>query len=663
MFGAPSAAAAGRGGRPRPALRAAVLAGQLLLAGAVETSLCWRSGYNEQRCCEQKDATCWDAVFTAARCCPAEEGTAARPKAALASGRPRGDPSCWQDGYSYEECCGGEPKLGCWDSDFGPERCCRDVVPVELDGPLNATEEDMVDAFARLATSAAEGPLGCEDSPPGLWRLVKMASVALNVSRRYGMPGKRPSGEDMERIVRQVLSWVESSAAWEASQAACPQGALNAIDLAGPHIDKDLGEATAQAAYRLHLALQAALSKAGRWPPEEGGWPLLAGGLEFAPRLLGLTGKHTCHKSALRVFMYRIERFSHMTRPVLTCSQKMSQCTASVHIHRWLASGSCLTENPEEADLFYLPVYEACYNESSCGFGDDSERCYPVDFDPTKDLPYFQRRRGTDHIFVFGCNLLPFRDQLMIQTRQSIMVTVESFQAENFAGPNMLAWLSQWKDVVIPGYIPAWRISAMLDFNRPMIQRSLLVSFHGHSSRSRDVGYMYKRSPLAEVRDRVISYFWNASRCSAGPPVREYLRRMGQSRFCLIPAGLTAWTIHLYEAFFLGCVPVILSDEIAVPFQQEIDWPSLSLQVPTSIAMDELHRKLSEFSLGRLKVMHKNLARARCWLDYSRGWGAEGDDAAGCSPYQALLAALARRTARRGELYGLAPYWQPPPRT
>lgn len=32
-------------------------------------------------------------------------------------------------------------------------------------------------------------------------------------------------------------------------------------------------------------------------------------------------------------------------------------------------------------------------------------------------------------------------------------------------------------------------------------------------------------------------------------------------------AAHEAWTIHLYEAFFFGCVPVILSDDLTVPFQ------------------------------------------------------------------------------------------------
>lgn len=198
---------------------------------------------------------------------------------------------------------------------------------------------------------------------------------------------------------------------------------------------------------------------------------------------------------------------------------------------------------------------------------------------------------------------------------------------------------------------------------RPMIQRPLLVAFHGHSGKSPTVGHMYRRSPLAEVRDRVIKYFWNASESSVGPPVRDYFRRMGMSRFCLIPAGLTAWTIHLYEAFFFGCVPVILSDELTVPFQDEINWQSLSIRVPTTVDMADLHRKLSGFSLGRLKAMYRELASARCWFDYSRGWDGEGSSPGGCSPYRGLLSALEERVRRGRKLYSLGPHWEPPPTT
>lgn len=620
--------------------------------------LCWREGYDAKRCCEQKDASCWDGVFTEARCCSKGDGS-------LRAGS-RGNPICWLDGYSYEDCCGATSKAGCWDSEFTAERCCHEPSDDELVKPLDVTQVDMSEAYMRAMADAADSPLGCTDSPSGLWRSVKLASVALNLSRQYGMPGERPNRDTMKDMVQHATSWAQDKHAWMTAKASCPEGCLNLINLVILHIDKEFGIAQARHLYSLHQELMYELERVDDWQPQTA-WPLLSDGFDYVPLLLGLSQRHSCYGSSLRIYIYRLARFSHMTAPLLTCSQKMSQCTASVFIYRWLESGGCITDDAEKADLFYLPAFEACYNETACGFGNtsehDTERCYTHDFNPATDLPYFSRHRGTDHFFIFGCNLLPFRDPLMIAARQSVMVTVESYQAENRAGPNMLAWLSYWKDVLIPGYIPSWRISAMLAFNRPMLQRPNLVAFHGHSPSSGQVGHMYQRSPLADVRDRIINYFWNASRSSVGPPVRDYFRRMGMSRFCLIPAGLTAWTIHLYEAFFFGCVPVILSDELTVPFQNEIDWPSLSIQVPVSIDMADLHAKLETFSVGRLKAMYRQLTKARCWFDYSRGWGTEGSSEDGCSPYKGLMSGLQARARRGQQLYHLRPSWEPPPRT
>eukprot|EP00928_Gymnodinium_smaydae_P089109 TRINITY_DN73110_c0_g1_i1.p1 TRINITY_DN73110_c0_g1~~TRINITY_DN73110_c0_g1_i1.p1 ORF type:complete len:670 (-),score=107.34 TRINITY_DN73110_c0_g1_i1:195-2204(-) len=663
---------------PPPRLRAALLpcvvavivdvVGELGHAASSD-NLCWHAGFDEHRCCVLKDAACWDAVFTEARCCPEKAGT-----------RGRGNPRCWIDGYSFDDCCVGEPKQGCWDSEFGPEFCCTDP-PEGEDLPQGVLEVDISEAFLRAGAEAETTPLGCpldgaatslqQAAPLRSWAQGKQASAAMNVSRQYGKPGAKPKDDVLQDMAQRVLLWTSDPSLWELDSRRCPWGALNTIDIIAAYVDKQVGEQEARAAYQLHASLLA--SPLGALDPPKG-WRLLADGFSYAPRLLGLTRNnepsgHECHGSPLRIFVQRIPSLSHMTSPVLTCSQKMSQCAASVHIHRWLELGSCITEDPEAADLFYVPAYEACYNETACGFGEDTERCFPSDFDPYRDLPYFQRRRGSDHIFVFACNLLPFADVLMQKARHSIMVTVESYQAQNFAGPNMLGWLSHWKDVLIPGYMPPWRIDAMLAFNQPMLKRSLLVTFHGHSASSETVGFMYKRSPLADVRDRIIGELWNATGASVGRPVRDYFRRMGTSRFCLIPAGLTAWTIHLYEAFFFGCIPVILSDELTVPFQDKIDWPSLSLHVPTTIDMRELHAKLESFSIGRLKAMYRALSAARCWFDYGRGWGGgegsiAGDAPSDCSPYAGLMSDLrARRQGRGADLYALAPFWEPPPRT
>ena len=262
--------------------------------------------------------------------------------------------------------------------------------------------------------------------------------------------------------------------------------------------------------------LRTGLAQQRPFPPSQVPWRTQDLMVEHVPRLYG-SQRHDCYGVKLSIYMrpvaqllwldrlrYQLPEYAHMVKPLLKCSQKLSMCTASVHLHRWLASGSCITENPEEADLFYFPAYEACYNETTCAGTGDTERCFPSSFDP-KTLPYFQRKAGQDHIFVFGCNLLPFMDSISISARNSIMLTVESFQEVNVAGPNMLAWLVYSKDVLIPGYIPAWRVKAMLAYNRPMIQRSILATFHGHSRKSVKVGAMYNRSLMSEAQASSLS--------------------------------------------------------------------------------------------------------------------------------------------------------------
>ncbi|CAJ1401177.1 unnamed protein product [Effrenium voratum] len=552
----------------------------------------------EERCCVRNDPACWDEMYTRQLCCGGEFGNETR--------KARGDPSCWMDGYSYEECCKEEPKHGCWDSNFAPARCCVDKELDPNDHSVNVLQLDFSAAFARAMTHTTSDVSDCQGRLFAFWHDVKRLSTALNMSHTYGQVGQPPTPEQMDMMLQQVLRWTKDSEEWERDSAECPEGAIAAIDLTVSALDRDVDESTARAAFALRQGLAAKARPSTR--SETVPWRSQDLVVEHVPRLLGLEGRHSCHGSSLRIFMYRLPEYSHMLKPVLKCSQKMSQCSASVHLHRWLERGSCLTDDPDTADLFFFPAYEACYNETSCAGVRDTERCFPDHFDPI-DLPYFSRRGGQDHIFVFACNLLPFMDPIMMRARNTIMITVESYQAVNVAGPNMLAWLVLAKDVLIPGYIPAWRVEAMLAFNRPMYQRSIVATFHGHSSSSTLVGHMYKRSPLAEVRDRIIGYFGKEPQCSAGPPVRDYFRRSGLSRFCLIPAGLTAWTIHLYEAFFFGCVPVILSDEVSVPFQEEIDWPSLSLKVPTSITMEELHGKLLNVSMRQLKLSRGGLGK------------------------------------------------------
>jgi len=52
---------------------------------------------------------------------------------------------------------------------------------------------------------------------------------------------------------------------------------------------------------------------------------------------------------------------------------------------------------------------------------------------------------------------------------------------------------------------------------------------------------------------------------------------MRSSKFCLHPAGDTPSSCRLFDAIVSHCVPVIVSDQIELPFEDEIDYSQFSL--------------------------------------------------------------------------------------
>ncbi|CAE7557875.1 unnamed protein product [Symbiodinium pilosum] len=123
------------------------------------------------------------------------------------------------------------------------------------------------------------------------------------------------------------------------------------------------------------------------------------------------------------------------------------------------------------------------------------------------------------------------------------------------------------------------------------------------------------------VRTRILETFAGIPDCSVGGPVPDFFQRMGRTHFCLVPRGSSAWTIHLYESFFFGCIPVILSDFLDVPFQNVVDWPALSIKWPEDQVGPELLRYLRSIPLERIAAMKRRLEEAACFFDFHRGWG------------------------------------------
>ena len=71
----------------------------------------------------------------------------------------------------------------------------------------------------------------------------------------------------------------------------------------------------------------------------------------------------------------------------------------------------------------------------------------------------------------------------------------------------------------------------------------------------------------------------------------DYAQLMGSSRFCLVPRGQSAWTRRAFESFFSGCVPVLLSDHVELPFESSIDYSKMTIKWPADRIDSSLVRK------------------------------------------------------------------------
>lgn len=185
----------------------------------------------------------------------------------------------------------------------------------------------------------------------------------------------------------------------------------------------------------------------------------------------------------------------------------------------------------------------------------------------------------------------------------------------------------------------------MLLHNLATESRDILMTFHGrHPGNSEVYGHCKVRAELVDMAD--------ADGIDIGGFVGDYLERKGRSHFCLIPGGTSPWTNHLYESFFCGCIPVILSDEYEVAFQHILDWPRFSIKWPEE-AVRELHGFLRSFELSEIRAMKAEVDRHACWFNYF-------SDDPDCSPYLAVLQALADRrrhllSLRRTRFWNIAP--------
>ena len=353
------------------------------------------------------------------------------------------------------------------------------------------------------------------------------------------------------------------------------------------------------------------------------------------------------------------------------------------------------TLDPEEADLFYVPLFAAAAVSQLVHDPEKREGARRLVLEAhtyiSTKFDYWKRYNGADHVWAFTHDHGPCTDvnyeramesaltrELLHKLRDSIFLTN--------TGDLHSPCFNPLKSIVIPPYVGKPHFLELAaprkpDSEHPVSEgRDIFASFRGQTTliKDRDPWFRYimlygsagdrvhnhGKQPTLEpcfdwamnanmcascmgkccaaeladhrvysngVRQRLLAMY-GGSRKKAGrkkilvsrEKSKDWIEEMKRSVFCLCPAGFAKWSIRTFESIIAGCIPVIIATDLQMPFQNFVDWHSISVQVKES-DVSKLEFILDDISPARVRAMQENLKSVQTMFSYlvtteTEGW-------------------------------------------
>ncbi|KAK4359654.1 hypothetical protein RND71_021883 [Anisodus tanguticus] len=231
--------------------------------------------------------------------------------------------------------------------------------------------------------------------------------------------------------------------------------------------------------------------------------------------------------------------------------------------------------NSIEADVIFVPFFSSLsYNRHSKPRGKGKVSLNRklqdrvVEFLTSRDE--WKLNGGADHLIVahHPNSMLVARKKL--GSAMFVLADFGRYQAET---------ANIEKDVIAPYKHMVRKLDA--DNSPSFGQRDILVYFQGAIYR-KDGGTI-RQELYYLLKDEKDVHFTFGSIKSNG--VREAGRGMASSKFCLNIAGDTPSSNRLFDAIAIHCVPVIISDDIELPFEDVLDYSKFCIFVHSSDAV------------------------------------------------------------------------------
>ncbi|KAH6813532.1 Exostosin family protein [Perilla frutescens var. frutescens] len=252
---------------------------------------------------------------------------------------------------------------------------------------------------------------------------------------------------------------------------------------------------------------------------------------------------------------------------------------AEIFMHRFLLSSPVRTLDPDDADWFYTPVYQTC---------DLAANGLPMTLKSPRIMrsaihyistnwPFWNLTQGADHFFLVPHDFGPcFHYQEERAIERGILPLLEHSTLVQTFGQRKHVCLKQGS-ITMPPYAPPEKMMSRLI--PPDTGRSIFVYFRGlfYDSENDPEGGYYARGARASIWENLKS---NPVFDISTEHPATYYEDMQRAIFCLCPLGWAPWSPRLVEAVVFGCIPVIIADDIVLPFADAIPWEEIAVFVP-----------------------------------------------------------------------------------
>ncbi|KAL9431601.1 hypothetical protein AB3S75_026737 [Citrus x aurantiifolia] len=253
----------------------------------------------------------------------------------------------------------------------------------------------------------------------------------------------------------------------------------------------------------------------------------------------------------------------------------------------------------EEADFFYIPFFTTI-----SFFLLEKQECKALYREALKwvtDQPAWKRSEGRDHI-------LPVHHPWSFKSvrryvKNAIWLLPDMDSTGNWYKPGQV---SLEKDLILP-YVPNVDFCDVKCVSESESKRSTLLFFRGRLKRN--AGGKIRAKLVAELSSAEGVVIEEGTAGEVGKAAAQ--NGMRRSIFCLNPAGDTPSSARLFDAIVSGCIPVIVSDELELPFEGILDYRKIALFVSSSDATQPgyLLKFLRGISPAQIREMRRNLVQ------------------------------------------------------